>query len=73
MSYASEIEMDAIKTFDSTRIYLTTRNTFSVKPSHYYCFSVKQKPRILHSLTDGMKNALKIFTKPTVLSVSGWL
>lgn len=28
MSYASEVEIDAIKTFDSTRIYLTTRNIY---------------------------------------------
>lgn len=38
MPDASEIETDAIKFFYFYKIYLTTRNIFSVKQGHYYYF-----------------------------------
>lgn len=45
MSFPSEIEIGAVKTFNSTRIYLTTKNIFSIN----------QKLLILYLLIDRRK------------------
>lgn len=61
MSCASGIATDTVKTLDFNGFYLTMRSIFFSKTVTTIAFFSK-KALILHSLTERMKNTLRVLT-----------